>query len=191
MQFVDDQLTGRKLQGLVTFPVVVLPDKLPAVDAVVGGAGALSPEGPAGDRPGVGIQQDPGGIEAQAVFRVPGTVKPVPVFRILDVDPEDHDRVNISDAEFLGQEDFGKGVLFSAMVQHEGASRGFLGENAEIDGPLLGDGCAEGEHASDAVLKAACPVGREGINQLHGVFPSFLLRPASSLTQPGKNPHVP
>ena len=167
VHLIDDQVGKGKPQGRVALPVVILPDDLAPVDEVRSVLLLPAPDAAAGNGFGIGIQQDLRGIEAVALLRRPGAVEAVAVFHGVDVQAEDQHREHVPDAEAVRERDLREGLRLAVVIQHQGASRGVLGIDAEIH-PAVHQRGAEGKHLAGAVFQAAGPVGRKSIDPSHG-----------------------
>ena len=170
MKLIDDKAAVRLLQRLVAVPCVVLIDDLAPVLERIVGTHLPAPDRSAGNGFCIGIQHNAIAVEAESFFRIIGAVEAVAIFGDLEIQPEDHDRIDIADAVFLRHRNLGERLVLAVVIQHQRTARCLLGIDAEID-TAVDERRTERKNVSDAVseiLKALC---REFVHESHAKCP--------------------
>ena len=136
VEFVDHQVLHGDKRGLQVAPVKVVLHYPGLVVLPPGGAAA--PLALTGDGLGVGVQEVLAFVKDFALFRLIGSVYPVGVLKILNVQLEDDHGVDVADAVVLGEGQHGEGRLLLPVKQQQLNGGGPVGVDREIH--AAGDG---------------------------------------------------
>ena len=136
VELVDDKVLHGDQGRTGVLPVkVVLHHPGPVVLAVGRG---LSPPALPGHRLGIGVQQVTAFVENQPPFRLIGTVHPVGVLKLLDVQLKHDHGVHIADAVALGKGQRREGLRLPPAKQQQLNRAGIVGVHREVH--AAGDG---------------------------------------------------
>ena len=150
--FIDDHIPEGEM-GVVEVPPV---KDILHHPGVVGAAGGLvhAPDTLAGDRPCIGVQQVFGFVKEQAPVRVVGTVHPIGIFDLVDVQVKDDHREGVADTKVFREGQDGEGLLLGAAEEAQLAVGGVDGVDGEAD--------SAGHHVGAVEEKQAGPHSEAG-----------------------------
>ena len=192
MELVDDKVLHGDQGRTGVLPVkVILHHPGPVVLAVGRG---LSPPALPSHRFGIGVQQVTAFVENQPPFRLIGTVHPVGVLELLDIQFEHDHGVHIADAVALGKGQRREGLRLSPAKQQQLNRAGIVGVHREVH--AAGDGGSPVDLVKPRTdLKSADhvhgdQVDRPGQNQLFRRSCGLFVHCISSVSGPPHRPLI-